>query len=176
MPYNPYYSNLPVQPAMPMYQNQPSYMMPQQNTQQMMQPQNIPSSMPQSETLTNGGLIVVPSEEDVMRYPVAPGNFVTFKIENKPIVIEKSMSRSQFASPHYERYKLIKENDNSNEIVSNKESASSVEVYHESDIADIKKAIEHIDLQIDILKDNYTDIKKALKTNSIVKSKKEGDE
>lgn len=61
------------------------------------------------QQMQNGGFIVVPSEEDVMRYPVAIGNLITFKIENQPVVIEKSRGFSQFEAPHYERYKLVKE-------------------------------------------------------------------
>ena len=72
------------------------------------QPQMQPQPQ-QPQQMQNGGFIVVPSEEDVMRYPVAIGNLITFKIENQPIVIEKSRGFSQFEAPHYERYKLVKE-------------------------------------------------------------------
>jgi len=51
----------------------------------------------------------VPSEDVVNTYPVAPGNCVTFKIEGKPIILEKSMGFSQFESPKIERYRIVKE-------------------------------------------------------------------
>ena len=59
--------------------------------------------------IQNGGFISLPSEEMVNTYPVAPGNCVTFKIEGKPIVMEKSMGFSQLESPKIERYRLVKE-------------------------------------------------------------------
>jgi hypothetical protein len=44
-------------------------------------------------------------------YPVAPGNCVTFKIEGKPIVMEKSMGFSQLEAPRIDRYRLVREED-----------------------------------------------------------------
>lgn len=59
--------------------------------------------------IQNGGFMVVPNEDIVSTYPVAAGNCITFKIEGKPIVMEKSMGFSQLESPKIERYRLIKE-------------------------------------------------------------------
>lgn len=64
---------------------------------------------PQSQQIQSSGFMLVPSEEIVNTYPVAPGNCVTFKIEGKPIVMEKSMGFSQLESPKIERYRLVKE-------------------------------------------------------------------
>ncbi len=72
------------------------------------QPMQQPVQQP-IQQMQNGGYVVVQNEEEVRRYPVAHGNLVTFRIENQPIVIEKSMGFSQFDTPHYEKYKLIKE-------------------------------------------------------------------
>lgn len=88
--------------AYPYYQQQ---MYPQQMMQvQQPQPQ-------QQMQIQNGGFMVVPNEEVVRTYPVAPGSCVTFKIEGKPVVMEKSMGFSQFESPRIEKYKLIHEED-----------------------------------------------------------------
>lgn len=47
---------------------------------------------PQSQNqIQNGGFISARSEDEVLNYPVAPGNCVTFKIEGQPIVMEKAM-------------------------------------------------------------------------------------
>lgn len=158
MQYNNPYMNLPVQPttSTPMYQ-QP-YMMPQQQMP-IQQPQ--PQQRPQNDTLNNGGLIVVPNEEEVHRYPVAPGNLVTFKIENQPIIIEKSMGRSQFDTPQYVKYTLSKADMNEEDISTTSNSSS--------ELAEIKKIIEHIDVQIDILKDNYSDMNKTINKLNKVK-------
>lgn len=53
--------------------------------------------------------LVVSSDDDIRKYPVAPGNMVTFRIENQPIIVEKSLGISQFDTPHYERYRMTKE-------------------------------------------------------------------
>lgn len=80
------------------YPNYPNYQQPiqQQPVQQQQQAQN-------------GGFLVVPNEEIINTYPVAPGSCVTFKVEGKPIVLEKSMGFSQFEPPKIDRYRLIKE-------------------------------------------------------------------
>lgn len=70
--------------------------------QQQAQPQ-------QSQQLQNAGFILVPAEEDAYRYPVALGKCMTFKVENEPIVIEKSMSFSQLDTPRIDRYRLVRE-------------------------------------------------------------------
>lgn len=170
MPY-PYYSNLPVQPtSQPMYTPQymnmnmmqqpiPAQPMMAGNQQQM--PQQAQMQPAQTEALNNGGFIVVPSEEDVKKYPVAPGNFVTFRIENQPILIEKSMSRSQFASPHYERYKLSKEDASS--IGNVEPSSPTSEVDFQSEIDELKKLIKHVSSQLDAVKE---DIRKPFKSNN----------
>jgi len=88
--YQSYPTQFPTQPnAFPTQQNA----LPTQPTQQ----------------IQNGGFMVIPSEDMVKNYPVAPGNCVTFKIEGKPIVMEKSMGFSQFEAPKIDRYRLVKE-------------------------------------------------------------------
>ena len=55
------------------------------------------------------GFVVMPTEPDAMKYPIAPGNSITFKIENQPIMIEKTMGFSQFDSPVVKRYRIVEE-------------------------------------------------------------------
>ena len=81
----------------------------QQPIQQHIQ-QNYPTQMNVAQPqIQNGGFVIVQDESEIARYPVAHGNLVTFRIENQPVVIEKSLGYSQFDTPHYERYRLIKE-------------------------------------------------------------------
>ena len=77
----------------------------QQNVQQAPQV----NAQNQSQQIQNGGFMMVPNEDVVNTYPVAPGNCVTFKIEGKPIVMEKSMGFSQLEAPKIDRYRLVKE-------------------------------------------------------------------
>ena len=63
----------------------------------------------QNTQQVQSGFVTVHSEEEALRYPVALGNSMTFKIENQPIVIEKTMGTSQLDSPRVERFRLVKE-------------------------------------------------------------------
>lgn len=78
------------------------YYYPQQYNQQVQS---------QAMQIQNGGFIPVPSEDVARNYPVAPGNSVTFKNENAPYVYTKTMGFSQLDRPLFERYKLVKEED-----------------------------------------------------------------
>lgn len=78
--------------------------------QQMMQDPMVKQvqAQPQQQT-QSGGFMPAPNEAYALNYPIAPGNSMTFKIEGKPIVIEKSMGFSQLESPKIDRYRLVKE-------------------------------------------------------------------
>ena len=73
--------------------------------QQPTQAQNLQ----QTPQIQNGGFLPAPNEDYVNSYPVGAGNCITFKIEGKPIVIEKSMGFSQLESPKIKRYRLVEE-------------------------------------------------------------------
>jgi len=98
----------------------------------------------QTQQIQNGGFMVIPSEEMVKNYPVAPGNCVTFKVEGKPIVMEKSMGFSQFESPKIDRYRLVKEES--------EEVNESQEVVNDEHYEEIKTDIEKLWGAIDEIK------------------------
>lgn len=45
------------------------------------------------------GILTVSSEDEALKYPIAPGNSIMFKIENQPLIIEKTMGLSQLDTP-----------------------------------------------------------------------------
>lgn len=96
-------------------------------------------------------IISVRSENDARNYPIAPGNSVTFKDENAPYIYIKTMGLSQFDSPTFERFRLVKEDGEST-----KEGASKP-TYDNSVIDEIKSDISGI-------LDEIENIKKKLKT------------
>ena len=98
--------------------------------------QNIPQ-------IQDGGFVTIPSEEMVYNYPVAMGKCVTFKVEGKPIIIEKSMGFSQLDAPKIERYRLVKE-----------EAEEKVEKSDDSVIDSLKSDIEKIWGKIDEMEQN----------------------
>ena len=141
--------------------NYPQYYQPmqnqafQQNYQQnqafQQQPQNYQQ---QNQQIQNGGFMVVPSEDMARTYPVAPGNCVTFKIEGKPIVMEKSMGFSQLEAPRIDRYRLVREEDAPNEqkLPQNEPKNNSME----------NETINELKGQIKALNDELSDIKNRL--------------
>lgn len=97
-----------------------------QYSQQIPQPvQPAPQIQPQMQPqMQNSGFMLAPSEEYVNSYAVAPGNCITFKIEGKPLILEKSKGFSQLEAPRIDRYRLIKEEqpepvDNANNLTVN---------------------------------------------------------
>ena len=119
--------------------------------------QAIQQPIQQPQQMQNGGFVVVPSEDDVLRYPVALGNLVTFKIENQPIVIEKSRGFSQFEAPKYERYKLIKE-----EMPVPQEKEYLLKSDYETTQKSILDTQNEIFSQIEDLKRQFNDFKKPI--------------
>ena len=71
------------------------------------QPQNVGNSQMQMQ-IQDGGFVTLPNEEMVYTYPVGLGKSVSFKIEGKPIVMEKTVF-SQFESPRIKRFRLVEE-------------------------------------------------------------------
>ena len=138
MAYNPY--NFQVNQQNQAFQ-QPQFYQPQPMQNQQMQ-------------IQNGGFMVVPSEDMARTYPVAPGNCVTFKIEGKPIVMEKSMGFSQLEAPRIDKYRLVREEEAVNEqnLPQNAPKTSDVE----------NETIEELKGQIKALNDELQDIKKRL--------------
>ena len=57
----------------------------------------------------NGSFISVRSVEEAYNYPVAPGNSITFRVENTPYVCTKTKGFSALDQPVFERYRLVKE-------------------------------------------------------------------
>lgn len=87
------------------YQNYPY----QQYPYQAQIPQQINQQVPQQTQMQSGGFMSVRSEEEARNYPVAPGNVMTFKIENQPYVCEKAQGFSQLEGPVFNKYRLVKE-------------------------------------------------------------------
>ena len=97
-----------------------------------------------TQQIQDGGFVTIPNADMVYNYPVAMGKCVTFKVEGKPIIIEKSMGFSQLDSPKIERYRLVKETAEEPEV-SEKEL---------SDMDKIKSDIKEIWGEINEIKNN----------------------
>ena len=71
---------------------------------------NTQPTQPQTQQMQiqYGNVVLVPSEKEIDAYPVAPGNCVTFKVENTPYLITKPKPFSALEDPIYERYTVVK--------------------------------------------------------------------
>lgn len=95
--YSPYQQNFN-SPAFTGYQQYPQYYQQMQNQQ----------AAPQ---IQNSGFISAKSIEEAFNWPLAPGNSLTFKIENAPYICTKTKGFSQLDQPIFEKYRLVKEDD-----------------------------------------------------------------
>lgn len=77
----------------------------QQQTQQAQQPMQPVTAQMQ------GGFIRVPSEDVARNWNVAPGTSATFINENAPYCYTKTVEMSQLDRPRFEKYRLVKEED-----------------------------------------------------------------
>lgn len=86
-------------------------------------PQNIPQQYQSNNQIQNQSTqnignplqiscVVVQSEQEARSYPVAPGNNVIFKNETSPFMYSKTMGSSPLDPPVFEKYRLVKEDEN----------------------------------------------------------------
>lgn len=60
-----------------------------------------------------GWFMIAHDEKEILDYPVAPGNSITFRIENNPnYLYTKSKGAGQFDDPVCTKYRLVKEENN----------------------------------------------------------------
>ena len=141
-----------------------SYQYPQYGyqPQQPQIPQQMAQQMPQQpvQQIQNGGFLAAPNEEYVRSYPVALGNCVTFKIEGKPYVMEKSMGFSQLDSPKIEKYRLVKEEPE--EVANSPEDSKNNNKEINSTLDEIIGEIEAIKADIKAIKEKLKSITKPM--------------
>lgn len=69
------------------------------------------NQVPVQNQVLSGGFVPVRSEAEARNYPVAFGTSVTFKNETAPYCYTKTMGVSQLEAPKFEKYRLVKEED-----------------------------------------------------------------
>lgn len=107
MNYSYYQQPMMQQPQMQMQQQQMVQQpMQQQMAQQMQQP------VQQQYPVVQGGFVRVRNENEARMFPVAPGNSVTFIDEVQPYCYTKTVNMGQLDRPIFEKYRLVKEEDN----------------------------------------------------------------
>lgn len=145
---------------------------------QQQQQMQTPNMNQQQYSIQNGGFVCVSSEDEARRYPVAPGNSVTFKNENAPYVYTKTMGFSQLDRPLFEIFRLVKEEDTSNQQGTKTEAEDANVKYLSQedlnplveDIKNIQTKIKQIDSVLEELKSSCNDSVKQITTS--VKSNK----
>ena len=115
---------------------------------------------------TQSPFIPVRNELEARNYPVAYGNSVTFKDENAPYVYSKTMGFSQLDKPVFEKYRLVKEDVQEEEIPKKECGCESLK----TQIACLEERINSLWSEIETMKkrkDNeYTRNGKSVQTKS----------
>lgn len=146
-PYYPAYN-----PYFPMQMSQMN--MPMQPVQQMQNAQ----AQTQPTIQKSNDFVSVRSKEEVINYPVALGNCVTFKHETEPYIYTKTMGFSQFDKPVIETIRLVKEDEDGNN-----EQTDTTEVKEESkpviDMSVFDNKFENINESIQVLDDEMKETK-----------------
>lgn len=119
--------------------------------------------------IQNGGLVSIPSEDDARKYPVAPGNSVTFKDENAPYVYTKTMGFSQLDRPLFEKFRLVKEDDTpiSDNIEKNDTDGKMENIQYlvQEDLTPLVKDIKNIQTKIKTIDSVLEELKSSCSTS-----------
>lgn len=166
MAYNNYYP-MGYQPYQQYY--------PQQSYQQQM-PQQIQQQQTVQQQIQNGGFVPTPNEAYARNYPVAPGNSITFKDENAPYVYTKTMGFSQLESPRFEKFRLVREDEQIQQVSTEHTETPVPEVHPDyallSDYEALRDVVEYLDEKVKGLEEHFK--KPARKTAKAEKA--EGEE
>ena len=101
--------------------------------------------------MQSNGLVSVRSIDEALRYPVAPGNSVTFKDETAPYIYTKTMGFSQLDRPIFERFRLIKEDNQEESVIKTHEpqtQSQKVDIDIKKEIDDLKKRMEAVENEL----------------------------
>lgn len=114
-----------------------------------------PQYNPEPPKQVQYSVVNAPTIEYAQNYPVAPGNCVSFKIDNQPFLCTKSMSFSPLDKPVFDVYRLVKEED--------------IEIHENKPEYALKEEIATIESRL-------TEIEKALKPKRRVKTEESENE
>ena len=134
--------------------------------------QQMPNPMIQNPQPTmQQGFITIRNEQEIFNYPVAPGNSVSFKHENKPYIYIKTMGLSQFDRPSIVKYKLTEEELGSSEVESNTSTPAEIKSLNEDDLKPILDDLKVVHDEIDNIKKKIDEIDKAARKQTTQNSK-----
>lgn len=150
----------------PYYQGYPNYnpMYYQQQLQNMQQMNNSQQNVQSSPQIQNGGFVMVKDINEAMNYPVAPGNSVTFKNENLPYIYTKTLGFSQLDNPIFEKFRLVKEENEQIEPVIERENDNVpfVEYVTKEEADNLRTEINVLKEEINFLKEYIEDSKEVV--------------
>lgn len=150
----------------PYYQGYPNYnpMYYQQQLQNMQQMNNSQQNIQSSPQIQNGGFVMVKDINEAMNYPVAPGNSVTFKNENLPYIYTKTLGFSQLDNPIFEKFRLVKEENEQIEPIIERENNNVpfVEYVTKEEADNLRTEINVLKEEINFLKEYIEDSKEVV--------------
>ena len=143
--YNPYtYKPIPdyyggqYYPQPPMLNNQTPMNQMSMNQQQ---------SQTQQQTKDSSFVVMrLPTVKDAMEYPIAPGNGLTFFIENEPYICCKTLGNTGLEQPRFRKWRLTEESEDGSEVPAEKTNTVSYvdKEEHEKEIGLLKDQINKL--------------------------------
>ena len=106
----------------------------------------------QTEPKVQSGFVNVRTVDEAKNYPVAPGNSITFKVDNSPYLCTKTMGFSQLDQPHFEKYRLVKEEETvqkAEEVIYDQPKA---EYALKSELEEVRERIDEIEKALKVPK------------------------
>lgn len=138
--------------AFPYYNNYPQYNQPQPQYQTQQQAQ-----------MQTAGCMMVPSEDEVQKYPVAPNTAMVFLLQDLSACYIKATGSSMLDAPRIQKY--VRDDQTNTQINVQNTQKNSPDYAVKADIEKIQKQIDSLNEQIRPLLRNTNNRKPEVKNN-----------
>ena len=138
--------------AFPYYNNYPQYNQPQPQYQTQQQTQ-----------MQTAGCMMVPTEEEVQKYPVAPNTAMVFLLQDLSACYIKATGSSMLDAPRIQKY--VRDDQTNTQINVQNTQKNSPDYAVKADIEKIQKQIDSLNEQVRPLLRNTNNRKPEVKNN-----------
>ena len=135
------------------------------------QPIQMDRFAPNMNNANNNQFVFVQSENEVIDYPIALGNSITFKHQTEPFIYIKTMGLSQFDKPKIVKYKLTEEELGSQKVQPNNSTPVDPKWLNEDDLKPVLDEIQIVKHEIEDIKKRIDEINNASKPSKTTTTK-----
>ena len=115
---------------------------------------------------SNNQFVLIQNENEVLNYPVAPGNSVSFKHQTEPFIYIKTMGLSQFDRPKVVKYKLTEEELGTETSEPNNSTPIDPKWLKEDDLKPVLDEIQTVKHEIEDIKHRIDEINNSAKAST----------